>query len=206
MSVLPDGKLAKIEFCEQHLSTFSANAVAIGTTAAAVTDLTTKTTAARDAFNAQKEAQDAAKSATNTYRLAVEAMTTAVADIIKQVKTKAAIAGDSVYSLANIPVPATPGPIGELGKPTDFQATHRRARRAHADVEERQPARRDRNRSTRSGGASGRPARSSASAASGRRSTPTPPCPRAPRASRTRSRRCARPRPGRGHRTRCCSA
>lgn len=120
MSVLPDGKVARIEFCEQHNATWNSAATSIGTTTTAVGDLTTKTTAARGAFNAQKQAQDDAKSATNTYNMAVEAMTLAAADIIKSIKTKAATAGDSVYSLANIPVPATPGPVGPLGTPRDF--------------------------------------------------------------------------------------
>lgn len=123
MAVLPDGKVAKVEFCEQHVDTFLANATAIGTTTTAVTDLQTKTQAARDAYNAQKQAQDDAKSATNTFNMAVEAMTLAVAEIIKQIKVKAGVAGDSVYSLANIPAPAVPSPMGPLGTPTGFVAT-----------------------------------------------------------------------------------
>ncbi len=46
-------------------------------------------------------------------------MTNAAADIIKSVKTKAATAGDGVYSLASIPVPALPSPMGPLGTPSD---------------------------------------------------------------------------------------
>ena len=122
MSVLPDGKVARIEWCEQHIDTLETNATAVGTTTAAVTDLENKTAAARAAFNAQKQAQDDAKSATNTFNLAVAAMTAAAADIIKQVKSAAALNGDGVYSLANIPVPATPGPIGPLGTPDRFTA------------------------------------------------------------------------------------
>ena len=120
MSVLPDGKVPKVEFCEQHVAIFLANATAIGTTTTAVTDLQTKTATARAAFNAQKQAQDDAKSATLAFNLAVEAMTTAAADIIKSIKTKAATAGDGVYTLANIPAPALPGPVGPLGTPSDF--------------------------------------------------------------------------------------
>ena len=120
MSVLPSGKVAKVEFCEQHNDTWNTNATNIGTTTTAVGNLETLTAAARDAFNAQKLAQDNAKSATNTFNMAVEAMTTAAADIIKAIKTKAATAGNSVYSLANIPAPALPGPMGELGTPREF--------------------------------------------------------------------------------------
>lgn len=123
MSVLPNKSVERIQFCEQHLAIFAANAVAIGTTSAAVTDLTTKTTAARAAFNAQKTAQDAAKDATISYKMALAAMTDAVADIIKSIKVKAATAGDSVYALASIPVPATPSPKPAPGQPTDLVVT-----------------------------------------------------------------------------------
>lgn len=121
MPVIPEDKVGKIEFCENHTTPWAANAVAIGTTAAAVTDLTTKTTAARTAYNAQQAAQSAAKAATNTFNMAVDAMAAAAADIIKQVRVKASTAGNSVYSLAEIPAPATPSPMGPLGKPSDFK-------------------------------------------------------------------------------------
>lgn len=123
MAVLPNDKVGKIEFCENHTTPWSANAVAIGTTTTAVTDLTTKTTAARSAYNAQQAAQLAAKAATNTYNMAVTAMASAAQAIIDQVRVKAFTAGNSVYSLAEIPVPATPSPIGPLGKPSDFTVT-----------------------------------------------------------------------------------
>src|SRR5258705_3241643 len=123
MRVLPPPRVGRVQFCGRHTPPFTANAVAIGTTTTAVTDLQTKTVAARAAFNAQQEAQNAAKSATNTYNLAVRAMTDAVADILKQVKTKAALSGDAVYSLADVPVPATPSPKPPPGTPTDFVVT-----------------------------------------------------------------------------------
>ena len=45
------------------------------------------------------------------------------AGIIRQVHVKATSAGDSVYSLAQIPSPATPSPLPAPGKPTDFSIT-----------------------------------------------------------------------------------
>jgi hypothetical protein len=122
MPVQPDGNVNKVQFCEQHNPTWLTEATNIGTTTIAVNDLIAKTTAARDAFNAQKSAQDIAKSATNTFNMAVEAMSAACAEIIKSIKTKAGVVGDSVYSLANIPVPATPTPMGPLGQPSNFKA------------------------------------------------------------------------------------
>src|SRR5206468_4327845 len=103
MPVVPNTQVAKIEFYENHNTPWAANAVAIGTTAAAVTDLATKTTAARAAFNAQQAAQDSAKAATLTLNAAVSAMATAGAVIISAIHTKGKSAGDSVYALAQIP-------------------------------------------------------------------------------------------------------
>jgi hypothetical protein len=123
MPVQPDGKVAKIEFCEIRNPIWLAAATSIGTTTVAVNDLVTKTTAARDAWAAQQTAQAAAKSATNTYNMAVEAMSTACAQIISSIKTKAGVAGDSIYSLADIPVPATPSPMGPLGQPSQLKVT-----------------------------------------------------------------------------------
>ena len=121
MGVMPVTKVGRIEFCEAHVGPFGVNHAAIGTTSTAVTDLQTKTVAARAAFNAQQAAQNAAKAATNSLRIAMLALTDATADVIKQIKTQAAIVGDSVYSLSEIPAPATPGPVGAPGKPEAFK-------------------------------------------------------------------------------------
>lgn len=120
MAVVPPTKVGKIEFYENHVAPWTTNAVAIGTTSAAVTDLGTKTTAARDAFNAQQAAQDAAKAATLAYKNAVDAMAVAGVAIISQIRAKAKTAGDNVYVLAQIPAPALPSPVGAPGTPTDF--------------------------------------------------------------------------------------
>jgi hypothetical protein len=120
MPVVPNKLTERIEFYENHVTPWNTNATAIGTTTAAVTHLSTKTVAARDAFNAQQAAQDAAKAATHTQKMAIDAMETAGASIIKQVRSKAAISGDSVYTLAQIPAPATPSPRPAPGTPANF--------------------------------------------------------------------------------------
>ena len=71
----------------------------------------------------QKAAQQSAKAATNQLQVAVDAMVTATADIIKSIRTKAAVVGDSVYTLAEVDAPLPPSPVNELGTPTDFKAT-----------------------------------------------------------------------------------
>lgn len=123
MSVLPRKVVDRIQFCEDHIDPFTANAVAIGTSAAAVTALNTKVEAARAAYDAQQAAQQAARAATHDLSMAADAMTLAIASIISQIKTQAGITGPSVYSLAEIPAPATPTPVGTLGKPSDFEVT-----------------------------------------------------------------------------------
>jgi hypothetical protein len=120
--ILPQGAIDRVSWFEAHTADWSANAVAIGTTSAAVTALTTKTTAARAAYDAQQLAFEQAKAATQSFKDAVAAMTTAGAEIIKQVKAKAASGGNAVYTLALLPVPATPAPLPPPGTPTDFTA------------------------------------------------------------------------------------
>lgn len=121
MALIPDSKVGKIEFCENHVSPWTTNAVAIGTTPAAVTDWSTKTAAARAAYVAQQAAQSAAKDATTDLNVALDALMIATSSIIKQVRAKADMSGNSVYSLASLPVPPTPTPVPAPGTPTDFK-------------------------------------------------------------------------------------
>lgn len=123
MSVVPAKQGPKLEFFENHIDPWTTNAVAIGTTSAIVTDLQTKTTAARAAYDAQKAALQAAKTATATLDTAMRAMGNAGAAIIDQVRAKARTGGDAVYNLAQIPVPATPKTKAKPGTPYKFEAT-----------------------------------------------------------------------------------
>jgi hypothetical protein len=123
MSVVPKEVVAKIQFFEDHESPWTTNATAIGLTAGEVTALSTKTAAARAAYDAQQAAKNAAKDATLTLRLAVTAMADAGSDAIKKIRAKAATDGSGVYALASIPAPATPSPVPPPGTPTDFNVT-----------------------------------------------------------------------------------
>ena len=86
MGIVPDKNIDKVQFYETHLTPWAANAVAIGTTAGLVTDLTTKTAAARTAYDAQQSVQAAAKAATLTLKTSVAAMGLAGAAIINQIR------------------------------------------------------------------------------------------------------------------------
>ena len=120
--ILPEGAIRRVEFFETREADWQTSATLIGTTSAAVTALTAKVTAAREAFNAQQLAFAQAKAATQAFRDAERAMTLAGTEIIKQVKARAATGGNAIYTLALLPVPATPAPLPPPGTPSDFTA------------------------------------------------------------------------------------
>jgi hypothetical protein len=119
-TVVPRDPLDKIGFYENHNGTWTTHATALGTSTTEMGVLTAKTTAARDAYDAQQQARTQARSATLLYHEAVREMGTAGSDVIKKIKAKAAVDGLSVYALAEIPAPGTPQPVGPPGTPTDF--------------------------------------------------------------------------------------
>ncbi len=124
MGLISQSKIGKIQFFQSKVAPWTTNAVAIGTSAAEVTAMEAKLTAAQDAMNDQIAAYAAAETATNALDNAIDALMNAGTDIIKQIRTKAAIVGgDSVYNLAEIPPRALPSPKPAPGKPTDFGAT-----------------------------------------------------------------------------------
>lgn len=121
--IVPQSPIGKIEFYENHVADWAAKAVAIGTTAGLVTTLATQTEAARAAYQTHLLAQEQSRAATQNYYTAVREMNGTGTDIIQQVKAKAATDGDDIYTLALLPVPATPGPVPAPGTPTDFKVT-----------------------------------------------------------------------------------
>ncbi|MEM1010616.1 MAG: hypothetical protein AAGI46_00175 [Planctomycetota bacterium] len=121
MSVVPRKNVDKIQFFEDHISVWTAQATTIGTTEAEVTDLDTKTQAARTAYDAQQAAQNAAKAATADLNVALDAMSRAGSDIIYQIRSQAGADGDGVYAAAQIPVPATPSPSAAPGTPYELK-------------------------------------------------------------------------------------
>ena len=82
----------------------------MGSSTTAVSDWNTKLTTAHTAFDAQQTAQTAAKDATTNFNIAMQALMDATSSIIKAVGSKAKVAGDGIYALASLPVPATPSP------------------------------------------------------------------------------------------------
>ncbi len=118
-TIVPKDRVAKIAWYQTHNPVWLAAATSIGTTAALVNALITKTTAAQDAYDAHLLAQEQARAATNAFYTAVDAMAAAGSDILKQIKAKAAT-DPSVYDTALIPPPAIPTPVPPPGQPNNF--------------------------------------------------------------------------------------
>ena len=112
-----------IGYFGSKVAPWTTNATAIGTTTAAVTAMDAKVVAAQAKLAAKIAAHETAKNATAALDNAVDALIDAGMDIVRQIRAKAEIDGNDVYELAEIPAPATPGPIGPLGTPTEFSAT-----------------------------------------------------------------------------------
>jgi hypothetical protein len=111
-----------MEFFQTHLPVWEQHAEAIGLDDDAVARLAAKAAAARAAFEAQRGAQAAAQAATLAYDVAMRELAADGASVILRIRTKAAMAGAGVYSLAQLPAPAQPAPIGPPGAPYGFVA------------------------------------------------------------------------------------
>jgi hypothetical protein len=87
-TIVPKDRVSKITWYENHAPTWVTAATSIGTTSAKATLVSTRTTAARAAYNAQQLAIERARVATNAFYDAVALMGSAGSDVIKDVKAK----------------------------------------------------------------------------------------------------------------------
>ncbi len=121
MPIVPPTRLEKIEFYENHLPPWQTNAEAIGLTAAQLAQLSAKTAAARVAWQAQQQAFEAARGATQDFYAAVSAMQKLGAECLRSIKYRAESTDNpNVYTLAQIPPPAPPAPAPPPGTPYKF--------------------------------------------------------------------------------------
>lgn len=124
-TIVPDSNTGKLTFYEAHFSPWTANAVAIGLTPEAVTALGTKIDASRTAYDNMIAQRNAAKAATqNFYDTVIDmhASPGAGADMIAAIKNFAQTTDNpQVYTLAEIPPPATPAPAPAPGRPYRFE-------------------------------------------------------------------------------------
>src|SRR4051794_41040113 len=113
---LPKKIAERIQYVEQHIAPFTTNTVAIGLVTGDVTGLDAIATAAHTAFDLRESLRQQTEAATLDLNSKVDQMTLAWAACTDKIKGKAKqVGGTSVYALAQIPAPATPGPIGAPG-------------------------------------------------------------------------------------------
>jgi len=106
MSIVPETRIGKVNFYTAHLPLWRANAAALGLTTAEVDALEAATLAAAQAQLAQREAEEAAKAATQNFHNDVATMQTLGASLLRTIKNRAATLDDpELYALAAIPAP-----------------------------------------------------------------------------------------------------
>jgi hypothetical protein len=121
MSIVPGTRIGKITFYEAHANQWKDHAAQLGIDADDATKLLAATVAARASYNASILARDAARAATQDFYNDTSDMATLGAGLLSTIKSYAeSTQNPGVYSLAQIPPPATPGPIPAPGTPMDF--------------------------------------------------------------------------------------
>jgi len=106
MRLVPQQRVRRIEFYESHLHPWQAHAAEIGLTSTFVGELADLTAEARAAFLAHREAEEAAKAATQRFHNAVAAMQDKGAAAIRTIRNTAETQhAPNVYSLAEIAPP-----------------------------------------------------------------------------------------------------
>lgn len=125
MAILTNAKLENLEYFESHNPVWVANAVAVGLTTSATTDLAAKITKARTAYNALIAARNAAKTATQNWYDTYGQMAALGRDDIRTIKAFADASSNplAIYNLAQVEPPAQPGPAPTPGTPEMFTVT-----------------------------------------------------------------------------------
>lgn len=129
MAVLPTKQTEVVAFAQEHLEGWSANAAAIGLTAAEVAAAVPLMNAAAGSVTAAGMARNASKSATMTQTESVRTLRQSLAGLVRKIKDFAEGSADpmEVYARAEIPAPAAPSyntpptRAFELSAELDFQ-------------------------------------------------------------------------------------
>ncbi len=123
MGVLPESRLAQVDFFETRISPWGVNAVAIGLTVAQTGAQRAFTGAARNSHENMITARNAAKAATAQFYADSDAMRANGSDLIKIIKAFASSTNEpNVFTLAQIPAPAAPTPLPPPEIPADLQS------------------------------------------------------------------------------------
>jgi hypothetical protein len=121
MGVVPATRIGKIDFYEAHLQAWATNAASIGLDPAAVLAFQTIVAEARTRHLDAEMKREASKAATQVFYGRTDAMGAVGSAMLRTIRAFADTTNDSdVYTLAQIPAPATPGPVGPPGQPYEL--------------------------------------------------------------------------------------
>lgn len=123
MGTVPQTKVGRIEFFEDHLAVWAADPTSIGIAATDVVDLSVKVDAARAAYETAHASRNQAKADTEGQDDAIADMYDLGADLIKTIRAYAQKTNNpTVYQTAQIPAPKPPSPVGKPDAPTEVAA------------------------------------------------------------------------------------
>lgn len=124
VGIVPSNRLQRLEFYEQHIEGWITNATALGLAGPAMTALGVAIANARSAYSASLAARLASKAATQAFYEELAAAHKLGSEAIELIKNKAQSTNDpSIYTLAQLPSPASPGSVPPPGTPFDFRIT-----------------------------------------------------------------------------------
>lgn len=124
MGVIPTKTAEEITFGEVHAPIWATAPTSIGLTVAACTAITAAVTAARKAFTDAHAAREASKAATNNLSVKMNLLHPLLAEAVQTIRLFAESTNNpAVYTLAQIPAPATPTPAPPPMQPVQLGAS-----------------------------------------------------------------------------------
>lgn len=125
MAIIPSRIQDQLDFFDQHQGPWGLNAASIGISSGQATAFKNAAAAARTAYNTQLAAQQTAKTATASAKAAIGDARTMCGNLINLIKGFAdnSATPATVYSLAQIPAPASPSTAPPPGTASDFKVT-----------------------------------------------------------------------------------
>ncbi len=113
MRTIPRTIEKRIEFFEQHIEQWTANAEALGLSAEVIEQLGERLVAARSASDTANTLRQQAKNATTTQNTALDSLMELGSAVVATIRAKAKLAGHdpSIYSAANLSPARTPAPL-----------------------------------------------------------------------------------------------
>ncbi|MDQ7014508.1 MAG: hypothetical protein Q9O74_11520, partial [Planctomycetota bacterium] len=127
MRTIPRTIEKRIEFFEQHIDQWTANAAALGLSPEALEQLGTRLVAARSAADTARTLRRQAQNATTTQSAALDSLMELGSAVVATIRAKAKLNGNdpAVYATARISPAKTPGPLAPPAIATDLTTTLR---------------------------------------------------------------------------------